>query len=464
MYYQDYRENLQNILDNIKGDQDSLNLGAIAIISLLDMAMVKEDGDDNDEEEDEQSEKDDEDANDDNANENDDEKITGGDEEPEKENDQDKAIETNPKAEENNEEKLEIVEKADNDDKLEETVPEEAKSEPVPEIKTVEDEYGVPAGHRAVIVERSLQGVHLHNANTNEYLGTLNEEITRRFNIGNGSLIEVKPVEGRFAFVRTLHQVDEPENNDVFHFAVVKRESAANTLYVDSNVGGDKLSDYNPTQNTYFIPTVVNKLTSSNGFVSEGDILDLAWKEDRPEEIRIRWVYPDTNLGSMPSHKAKEKKKEPSPNATTPKKGVPTPKNVKEDKHKTNESMTNIAYNLNGKKVTVVIGNEIRSTVVNSLISAHNGKGNVIDAFKFSNVDKFYKKALRHTDLVVMVQNLNKHATSKTLQKYVKKYKLRFAIADSAGLSSIERAVYRAYKGLPAYETTNQPVEYPMAE
>ncbi|CCK85881.1 Putative uncharacterized protein [Lactobacillus equicursoris DSM 19284 = JCM 14600 = CIP 110162] len=454
MYYQDYRENLQNILDNIKGDQDSLNLGAIAIISLLDMAMVKEDGDDNDEE-DEQSEKDDEGANRDNTNENDDEEITEGDEEPKEDNDQDAATETIPKSEENKEEKLETVEEA---------VPEESESEPIPEIKTVEDEYGVPTGHRAVIVERSLQGVRLHNANTNEYIGILNEEITRRFNIGNGSLIEVNPVEGRFAFVRTLHQVDEPEDNDVFHFAVVKRESAANTLYVDSNVGGDKLSDYNPTQNTYFIPTVVNKLTSSNGFVSEGDILDLAWKEDRPEEIRIRWVYPDTNLGSMPSQKIKEKKKELAPNATTPKKGVPTPKNVKEEKNKTNESMTSIAYNLNGKKVTVVIGNEIRSTVVNSLISAHNGKGNVIDAFKFSNVDKFYKKALRHTDLVVMVQNLNKHATSKTLQKYVKKYKLRFAIADSAGLSSIERAIYRAYKGLPAYETTNQPVEYPMAE
>lgn len=455
MYYQDYRENLQNILDNIKGDQDSLNLGAIAIISLLDMAMVKEDGDDNDEEEDEQSEKDYEDANRDNANKSDNKGRIEGDEEPKEDNDQDAATETIPESEENKEEKLEAVEEA---------VPEEFESEPIPEIKTVEDEYGVPTGHRAVIVERSLQGVRLHNANTNEYIGILNEEITRRFNIGNGSLIEVKPVEGRFAFVRTLQQVDEPEDNDVFHFAVVKRESAANTLYVDSNVGGDKLSDYNPTQNTYFIPTVVNKLTSSNGFVSEGDILDLAWKEDRPEEIRIRWVYPDTNLGSMPSQKIKEKKKEPAPNATTPKKGVPTPKNVKEEKHKTNESMTNIAYNLNGKKVTVVIGNEIRSTVVNSLISAHNGKGNVVDAFKFSNVDKFYKKALRHTDLVVMVQNLNKHATSKTLQKYVKKYKLRFAIADSAGLSSIERAIYRAYKGLPAYETTNQPVEYPMTE
>lgn len=455
MYYQDYRENLQNILDNIKGDQDSLNLGAIAIISLLDMAMVKEDGDDNDEEDTEQSEKDYEGANYDNANENDDEGIIEGDEEAKEDNDQDAATETIPESEENKEEKLETVE---------ETVPEKSESEPIPEIKTVEDEYGVPTGHRAVIVERSLQGVRLHNANTNEYIGILNEEITRRFNIGNGSLIEVKPVEGHFAFVRTLHQVDEPEDNDVFHFAVVKRESAANTLYVDSNVGGDKLSDYNPTQNTYFIPTVVNKLTSSNGFVSEGDILDLAWKEDRPEEIRIRWVYPDTNLGSMPSQKLKEKKKEPAPNATTPKKGVPTPKSVKEEKHKTNESMTNIAFNLNGKKVTVVIGNEIRSTVVNSLISAHNGKGNVVDAFKFSNVDKFYKKALRHTDLVVMVQNLNKHATSKTLQKYVKKYKLRFAIADSAGLSSIERAIYRAYKGLPAYETTNQPVEYPMTE
>lgn len=442
MYYQDYRENLQNILDNIKGDQDSLNLGAVAIISLLDMAMVKEDGDESDEDQEEQAENEDEDANRENVNETDDVK-----EEAETEDNSEEPPEE-PEVEAENEKEREITA-----EKAAEETAEEPTPAPEPEIQTVEAEYGVTPGNRAVIAERALQGVRLHNANTNEYIGILNEEITRRFNIGNGSLIEVKPIEGRYAFVKTLHQVDEPDENDVFHFAVVKKESSANILYVDSNVGGDQLSDYNPTQNTYFIPTVVNKLTSSSGFVNEGDILDLAWKEDRPEEIRIRWVYPDTNLGAMPSHKA-----------TTPKKGVPTPKNVKEEKHKTNESMTNIAYNLKGKKVVVVIGNEIRSTVVRSLISAHNGNAEVIDAFKFSNVDKYYKKALRHTDLVVMVQNLNKHATSKTLQKYVKKYKLRFAIADSAGLSSIERAVYRAYKGLPAYETTNQPVEYPMAE
>lgn len=59
-----------------------------------------------------------------------------------------------------------------------------------------------------------------------------------------------------------------------------------------------------------------------------------------------------------------------------------------------------------------------------------------------------------------MIQNQNKHATSKTLNKAVKHYGIKMTIADGGGLQQIERAVYRGIADLPAYESGN-PISYP---
>jgi len=145
-----------------------------------------------------------------------------------------------------------------------------------------------------------------------------------------------------------------------------------------------------------------------------------------------------------------------------PKKEKPAEKKVKsekEDKDK-EESVTTLNFDLHGRSVAVVIGNELRSQEIQKMVGEHHGRCKVIDAFKFSDTESFYKHALKRADVTVMVQNLNKHSTSKALRKYAK----RLAIADSAGLSSIERAIYRAMHGLPAYETSTQPIAYPVKE
>lgn len=515
MYYQDYRKNLQNILDSIKSDQDSLNLGAIAIMSVLDMAMLPEAGDEDDEDTD--SDQSDENESDDASDEEDDESFDTGQQrlpeladstavnpvkaksiEPDNDEKPSTTVETSepyksePDESDESEAKdapeAEISAFNEGEDDAADDKPESPKkpakapnkqgtkesaetakkdtpssikkasvSKPQ-KVQTIEEEYGVSPYNKAAIVVRDVAGAQLMDANTNERLGRFNEEQYRIFSLGNGSLIEVSEVERGARYVRMLHYVDEPEENGVFKFGVVKRNGQS--LYVDSSASGSWLRDVNPVLETFYVPFVCNSLTNGNGFVKEGDIVDLAWHETTPSEIKIRWVYKtDTKRPSTPA----------IVNASIATASIANKALSRESKAKAKEmegkgSLATIDFNLKGKKVAVVIGNEVRSTLIKKMISAHNGSGKVIDAFKYSNVNKYWRKELRHVDIVVMVQNLNTHATSKTMQKYVKQFNLGFAIADSAGVLSIERAVYRAFKGLPAYETSTQPIIYPIAK
>ena len=476
----DYRNNVQDILDNIKSDQSSLNLGAVAILSVLDMAMLNKDEEEledteedyeNEEEESEDSE--DAESNNDELAKND---IADTATDPEVAESTDKHDKTEEKKSASNLSK-EVdeshLEKETNEDdgghELEKTqpvkeneqqelpnlnkaekAPKPKKVKSVPKVKTIEEEYGVEPGNKAVIAVRDVKGVKLRDAGNGELIGTLNEEATRRFNIGNGSMLEIQGSGSDVRFIRTLTRADEPEDNEVFKFGVVKSQGM--NLYVEDNASGEKLGDLNPVCHRYHVPTVVNSLLADSGVVREGDIVDLAWNKMVPDNIQIRWVY--KTKSNMPIKAGI---------STTPSKVLVKASKPKSKEESNKTGLTTLDFNLRGKQVIVVIGNEVRSPLLKKMISAHGGRGKVVDAFKFSNVNKYWKKELRHADLVVMVQNLNTHATSKMLQKYVKQFNLGFAIADSAGILSVERAVYRAYEGLPAYETSTQPIVYPVA-
>lgn len=481
MRYQDYRSNVQDILDNIKSDQNSLNLGAVAILSVLDMAMLNKDEEEledteedyeNEEEESEDSE--DAESNNDELAKND---IADTATDPEAAESTDKHDKTEEKKSASNlgkEVDESHLKKETNEDdggghELEKTqpvkeneqqelpnlnkaekAPKPKKVKSVPKVKTIEEEYGVEPGNKAVIAVRDVKGVKLCDAGNGELIGTLNEEATRRFNIGNGSMLEIQGSGSDVRFIRTLTRADEPEDNEVFKFGVVKSQGM--NLYVEDNASGEKLGDLNPVCHRYHVPTVVNSLLADSGFVKEGDIVDLAWNKMVPDNIQIRWVY--KTKSNMPIKAGI---------STTPSKALVKASKPKSKEESNKTGLTTLDFNLRGKQVIVVIGNEVRSPLLNKMISAHGGRGRVVDAFKFSNVNKYWKKELRHADIVVMVQNLNTHATSKTLQKYVKQFNLGFAIADSAGILSVERAIYRAYEGLPAYETSTQPIVYPVA-
>lgn len=398
-YYLDYREQVRNILDALDDSSTSLRLGAVAIENLLTLAKIDLD------EEDEETET--------------------GDEEDEGEEDS---------------EDSDTIEEADSSGDL-------AEEKDKKQVKIIRHEeprasipYQISAGNQLCRFSRALKGGSFYTEQ-GDLVGEINELTLKNLNVENGDLVELDPSSQPPRVVRILEAGNLPSNIATMSYGIVERD-AAGDLYVSRSAMGEKLSDCAGIDR-YEVPAIIDAGQTETGFVHEGDIVDLAWYKNSPSNMIVRWV-------SQTKGEAAPKKEKPAEKKV---------KSEKEDKGK-EESVTTLNFDLHGRSVAVVIGNELRSQEIQKMVGEHHGRCKVIDAFKFSDTESFYKHALKRADVTVMVQNLNKHSTSKALRKYAK----RLAIADSAGLSSIERAIYRAMHGLPAYETSSQPIAYPVKE
>jgi hypothetical protein len=60
---------------------------------------------------------------------------------------------------------------------------------------------------------------------------------------------------------------------------------------------------------------------------------------------------------------------------------------------------------------------------------------------------------------VILVTALAAHDATWNISEFATKYHVKFAVASSKGYQAFERALYRADKGLPAYEG-NQQINY----
>lgn len=104
----------------------------------------------------------------------------------------------------------------------------------------------------------------------------------------------------------------------------------------------------------------------------------------------------------------------------------------------------------------------MREHELKHLVGKHHGQLKMIDAFyRQSNLTEHFKNELSDCNIVIMVQNLCKHATSKAITSIMSKSDQKFAIANAAGLQLIEQAIYRADQGLPAYENSQSTINYP---
>lgn len=317
----------------------------------------------------------------------------------------------------------------------------DAETEDKKQVKIIRHEEPTASIHYQLCrFSRALKGGSFYTEQ-GDLVSEINELAVRNLNVENGDLVELDPSSQPPRVVRIVEAGNLPSNIATMSYGIVERDPAGD-LYVSRSAMGESLSECAGIDR-YEVPAIIDAGQTETGFVHEGDIVDLAWYKNSPSNMIVRWVS---------QTKGEE----------VPKKEKPAEKKVKSEKEdKDNEeSVTTLNFDLHGRSVAVVIGNELRSQEIQKMVGEHHGRCKVIDAFKFSDTESFYKHALKRADVTVMVQNLNKHSTSKALRKYAK----RLAIADSAGLSSIERAIYRAMHGLPAYETSTQPIAYPVKE
>lgn len=314
----------------------------------------------------------------------------------------------------------------------------DAETEDKKQVKIIRHEEPTASIHYQICrFSRALKGGSFYTEQ-GDLVSEINELAVRNLNVENGDLVELDPSSQPPRVVRIVEAGNLPSNIATMSYGIVERDPAGD-LYVSRSAMGENLSECAGIDR-YEVPAIIDAGQTETGFVHEGDIVDLAWYKNSPSNMIVRWVS---------QTKGEE----------APKKEKPAEKKVKSEKDK-EESVTTLDFDLHGRSVAVVIGNELRSQEIQKMVGEHHGRCKVIDAFKFSDTESFYKHALKRADVTVMVQNLNKHSTSKALRKYAK----RLAIADSAGLSSIERAIYRAMHGLPAYETSTQPIAYPVKE
>ncbi|MCD5597161.1 DUF2325 domain-containing protein [Lactobacillus delbrueckii subsp. lactis] len=306
----------------------------------------------------------------------------------------------------------------------------DAETEDKKQVKIIRHEEPTASIHYQLCrFSRALKGGSFYTEQ-GDLVSEINELAVRNLNVENGDLVELDPSSQPPRVVRIVEAGNLPSNIATMSYGIVERDPAGD-LYVSRSAMGESLSECAGIDR-YEVPAIIDAGQTETGFVHEGDIVDLAWYKNSPSNMIVRWVSQTKGEEVPKKEKPAEKKV----------------KSEKEDKDK-EESVTTLNFDLHG-----------RSVAGQTNPGEHHGRCKVIDAFKFSDTESFYKHALKRADVTVMVQNLNKHSTSKALRKYAK----RLAIADSAGLSSIERAIYRAMHGLPAYETSTQPIAYPVKE
>ena len=289
-----------------------------------------------------------------------------------------------------------------------------------------------------VIAKRDTVGADLYDINNNNYIRHIGENIVRDFNINHNDHILLDDTKRIVEVVKASNH-SNPDYIETFNNGIVITDNNTGDLIVTNNINGELFSDYHPNLKEYIIPKIFQDHNSQITPINAGDIVDLAWKTS-DNYVKIRWITTTEDLPEKISNT--------------------TSKIVKTTKNKS--VTTTIDFNLDGQTVSIVAGDNIREKEYQKLIELHNGKFNIIDGFQKTPLA--YELALTKTksDLIILVQNYSKHLTSNSIFNFAKRNKIPIAISQSAGLQSIERAIYRALKGYAAHETSSADIDYPM--
>ena len=289
-----------------------------------------------------------------------------------------------------------------------------------------------------VIAKRDAVGADLYDINNNNYIRHIGENIVRDFNINHNDHILLDDTK-RIVEVVKVSNHNNTNHIETFNNGIVITDNNTGDLIVTNNINGELFSDYHPNLKEYVIPKIFQDHNSQITPINAGDIVDLAWKTS-DNYVKIRWITTTEDLPEKISNT--------------------TSKIVKTTKNKS--VTTTIDFDLDGQTVSIVAGDNIREKEYQKLIELHNGELNMIDGFQKTPLAYELALTKSKSDLIILVQNYSKHLTSNSIFNFAKRNKIPIAISQSAGLQSVERAVYRALNGYAAHETSSADVDYPM--
>lgn len=301
-------------------------------------------------------------------------------------------------------------------------------------------------GKRYTVI-RLLSGCDLIN-DSNRRVFTLKESQIHALNLKSGDIVEALPeqnnsnYEAEILRVVGYHQLPSMEVDQISTFKYGVVQGRPGHYSVSRNIKGQKLRIRGKS---ILLPVDASKFSEGNVPLLDGSIVDLAWydgdvriKKDPSEAIKIRWIYEV----DPPQTASKIKKKK-----------------VKSDK--TEEELARLDLDLHYERVGIAVGDNQNEAILEGIVKSYHGIPFAIDAFQGKK--KVIENQIKDLDIVILVTAFAAHDSTWNIREFASKYHVKFAVSSSKGFQSFERALYRAEKGLPAYEG-NQTIEYQKLE
>lgn len=297
-------------------------------------------------------------------------------------------------------------------------------------------------GHRYTVI-RLLSGCDLVN-DSNRCVFTMKESQIHDLNLKSGDIVEAVAEKANSYYEAEILRVVgfrqlpklEVDSISTFKYAVV--QGRPGHLAISRNISGKKLQIRGKN---IILPVDSSNFQEKNVKIEDGAIVDLAWydgdvnlRKNPAAAIQIRWVY----------------------DLDAPK----TAKPVKKKKNHHDEdaiSLAKLDMDLHYQRVGIAVGNNQNEALLESIVKRYHGIPQAIDAFEGKK--KTIENQVRNLDIIILVTAFAAHDSTWNIREFASKYNVKFAVSSSKGYQAFERALYRAEKGMPAYEG-NQSLEY----
>lgn len=293
------------------------------------------------------------------------------------------------------------------------------------------------------LLSRQVLGANLINTETNEKKIYLKEYFFFQNDFEDGDLVTLEYDRDNSPVLTKVGKGESTvaQRLGVFPKGIVKKSILDGTYYVEDNINGELLGGYNSTERRYVIGDSLPILGSVAP--KEGDTVDLAWELGKPATILQRQWYSSEELPEKAEPKAPKKKK-----------------STQKEKEEESTSVS-LDYDLEGKKIGLVLGDGMRSGLMSFLVVEHGGVPVTLDAHRYQGDESAYKHKLKDCDAVVVAKDYVRHAVTKALRNVTKELGIGYAMANGVGFAQVEKAIYRAINGLQVDEVGAN-IDYPL--
>ena len=276
-----------------------------------------------------------------------------------------------------------------------------------------------PGGYR--IVDEKNQT--LHEGGVSEY---------KTIGFDHGDHIQFKKNDGILYDIKTLYNAVDTGDIPPLHLfekALVETDYKTGELYIKKDINGNTLKDAGSEIGLFYL----RQLAETKN-IKHGDIVDLIIKDNGYPHLQ--WVHRYDYTQSQPKT---------------------TPTKTKKTTQKSEESKSNLDFDLTGKTIAIVgLPQNVRQNLIKSFENEKHIKSlNIVDHdINYQTFVTQCTKALKDVDAVVIAKTGLNHAMAGYLVNLLKENNIPFAYANQPSLARVEMATYRAINGLAVDEVS----------